>query len=183
MLKEFKEFALKGNMVDLAIGVIIGGAFGKLVESIVADLLMPIIGLLTGGIDFSNLYIQLSGAPAPTLTAAREAGATIAYGNFITLLINFLIIAWVLFMVVKAMNRFKKKEVVPTLLRPRKRFSSRRFAISSPSGKTSDQTPAKRRGFSLFLSVSCQQFIICTDGNITNIRVINGSRCDRSAAQ
>lgn len=111
MLKEFKEFALKGNMVDLAIGVIIGGAFGKLVESIVADLLMPIIGLLTGGIDFSNLYIQLSGTPAPTLVAAREAGATIAYGNFITLLINFLIIAWVLFMVVKAMNRFKKKEV------------------------------------------------------------------------
>jgi len=110
MLKEFKEFALKGNMVDLAIGVIIGGAFGRLVESIVADLMMPIIGLLTGGIDFSNLYFQLSGTPAPTLTAAREAGATIAYGNFITLLINFLIIAWVLFMVVKAMNRFKKKE-------------------------------------------------------------------------
>lgn len=112
MLKEFKEFALKGNMVDLAIGVIIGGAFGKLVESIVADILMPIIGLLTNGTDFSNLYFQLSGAPAPTLAAAREAGATVAYGNFITLLINFLIIAWVLFMVVKAMNRFKKKEVV-----------------------------------------------------------------------
>ncbi|MEP7455747.1 large conductance mechanosensitive channel protein MscL [Phyllobacterium sp. SB3] len=111
MLKEFKEFALKGNMVDLAIGVIIGGAFGKLVESIVADLLMPVIGLLTNGTDFSNLYIQLSGAAAPNLAAAREAGATIAYGNFITLLINFLIIAWVLFMVVKAMNRFKKKEV------------------------------------------------------------------------
>ncbi len=112
MLKEFKEFALKGNMVDLAIGVIIGGAFGKLVESIVADLMMPIIGLLTNGTDFSNLYIQLSGAAAPTLAAARQAGATIAYGNFITLLINFLIIAWVLFLVVKAMNRFKKKEVV-----------------------------------------------------------------------
>jgi large conductance mechanosensitive channel len=110
MLKEFKEFALKGNMVDLAIGVIIGGAFGRLVESIVADIMMPIIGLLTGGIDFSNLYLQLSGAPAPTLATAREAGATIAYGNFITLLINFLIVAWVLFIVVKAMNRFKKKE-------------------------------------------------------------------------
>ncbi|MEK1889564.1 MAG: large conductance mechanosensitive channel protein MscL [Phyllobacterium sp.] len=110
MLKEFKEFALKGNMVDLAIGVIIGGAFGRLVESIVADILMPIIGLVTGGIDFSNLYLQLSGAPQPTLTAAREAGATIAYGNFITLLINFLIVAWVLFLVVKAMNQFKKKE-------------------------------------------------------------------------
>ncbi|MRG56390.1 large conductance mechanosensitive channel protein MscL [Phyllobacterium sp. SYP-B3895] len=110
MLKEFKEFALKGNMVDLAIGVIIGAAFGRLVESIVADIFMPIIGLLTRGTDFTNLYLQLSGDAQPTLAAARQAGATIAYGNFITLLINFLIVAWVLFMVVKAMNRFKKKE-------------------------------------------------------------------------
>lgn len=110
MLKEFKEFALKGNMVDLAIGVIIGGAFGGLVNSVVNDIIMPIIGLITGGIDFSNMYIQLAGAPQSTLAAAREAGATLAYGNFITLLINFLIIAWVLFIVVKAMNTMKKKE-------------------------------------------------------------------------
>lgn len=110
MLKEFKEFALKGNMVDLAIGVIIGGAFGGLVNSVVNDIIMPIIGLITGGIDFSNMYIQLAGAPQNTLAAAREAGATLAYGNFITLLINFLIIAWVLFIVVKAMNTMKKKE-------------------------------------------------------------------------
>ena len=110
MLKEFKEFALKGNMVDLAIGVIIGGAFGGLVNSMVEDILMPIIGLITGGVDFSNLFIQMAGEPAATLAAAKEAGATLAYGNFITLLINFLIIAWVLFMVVKAMNRLKKKE-------------------------------------------------------------------------
>ncbi len=110
MLKEFKEFALKGNMVDLAIGVIIGGVFGGLVNSIVNDIIMPIIGLITGGIDFSNMYFQLAGNPQPTLAAAREAGATIAYGNFITLLINFLIIAWVLFLVVKAMNTLKKKE-------------------------------------------------------------------------
>lgn len=109
MLKEFKEFALRGNMVDLAIGVIIGGAFGGLVNSIVADLLMPIIGLITGGIDFTNLYVQLSGAPvASDLEAARKAGATIAYGNFVTLAINFLIIAFVLFLVVKVMNRMKK---------------------------------------------------------------------------
>ncbi|MEC6999860.1 large conductance mechanosensitive channel protein MscL [Brucella abortus] len=101
MLKEFQEFALKGNMVDLAIGVIIGGAFGGLVNSIVNDIIMPIIGLITGGIDFSNMFIQLAGDPKTTLAAAREAGATIAYGNFITLLINFLIIAWVLFLVVK----------------------------------------------------------------------------------
>jgi large conductance mechanosensitive channel len=109
MLKEFKEFALRGNMVDLAIGVIIGGAFGGLVNSIVADLLMPIIGLITGGIDFTNLYVQLSGSPmAGDLEAARKAGATIAYGNFVTLTINFLIIAFVLFLVVKMMNRMKR---------------------------------------------------------------------------
>lgn len=108
MLKEFREFALRGNMVDLAIGVIIGGAFGGLVNSIVADLLMPVIGLITGGIDFTNLYVQLSGQPVVgDLAAARKAGATIAYGNFVTLAINFLIIAFVLFLVVKVMNRMK----------------------------------------------------------------------------
>jgi len=110
VLKEFREFALKGNMVDLAIGVIIGAAFGGLVQSIVNDLLMPVIGLVTGGIDFSQMYWQLSGPPAATLDQAREAGATIAYGNFVTLAINFLIVAWVLFMVVKAMNRLKRQQ-------------------------------------------------------------------------
>lgn len=108
MLKEFREFALRGNMVDLAIGVIIGGAFGGLVNSIVADLLMPVIGLISGGIDFTNLYVQLSGQPVVgDLAAARKAGATLAYGNFVTLAINFLIIAFVLFLVVKVMNRLK----------------------------------------------------------------------------
>jgi len=111
MLKEFREFALKGNMVDLAIGVIIGAAFGGLVQSIVNDLLMPIVGLVTGGIDFTQMYWQLSGAPAANLDDARKAGATIAYGHFITLAINFLIVAWVLFMVVKAMNRLKRRQV------------------------------------------------------------------------
>lgn len=114
MLKEFREFALRGNMVDLAIGVIIGGAFGGLVNSIVADLLMPVIGLITGGIDFTNLYVQLSGPPVVSdLEAARKAGATIAYGNFVTLAINFLIIAFVLFMVVKVMNRLKTSSEPP----------------------------------------------------------------------
>ena len=110
MLKEFKEFAIKGNMVDLVIGVIIGGAFGALVNSVVADILMPIIGLITGGVNFSQMFIQLAGAPAATLELAKEAGATLAYGNFMTLLINFVIIAFVLFMVVKAMNSMKKAE-------------------------------------------------------------------------
>jgi large conductance mechanosensitive channel len=113
MLKEFREFALKGNMVDLAIGVIIGAAFGGLVQSIVNDLLMPIIGYVTGGIDFSQMYIQLKGAPQPTLAQAKTAGATIAYGNFITLVINFLIVAWVLFLVVKAMNQLKRQTPPP----------------------------------------------------------------------
>ncbi|WP_273754863.1 large conductance mechanosensitive channel protein MscL [Bartonella sp. MM73XJBT.G] len=110
MLKEFKEFALKGNMIDLAIGVIIGGAFGSLVNSVVNDIFMPIIGLVTGGIDFSNMFIQLAGEKQATLSAAKAAGATISYGHFITLLINFLIIAWVLFFFVKAMNKIRRKE-------------------------------------------------------------------------
>ncbi|QEE11619.1 large conductance mechanosensitive channel protein MscL [Bartonella krasnovii] len=110
MLKEFKEFALKGNMIDLAIGVIIGGAFGNLVNSVVNDIFMPIIGLFTGGIDFSNMFIQLAGEKQATLSAAKAAGATISYGHFITLLINFLIIAWVLFFFVKAMNKIRRKE-------------------------------------------------------------------------
>jgi large conductance mechanosensitive channel len=109
MLKEFREFALRGNMVDLAIGVIIGAAFGGLVQSVVNDLLMPLIGLVTGGVDFSQLYLQMRGAAGANLDQARENGATLAYGHFITLLINFLIVAWVLFMVVKAMNRMKRQ--------------------------------------------------------------------------
>ncbi|AQX17953.1 large conductance mechanosensitive channel [Bartonella sp. CDC_skunk] len=110
MLKEFKEFALKGNMIDLAIGVIIGGAFGGLVNSIVNDIFMPVIGLITGGIDFSNMFIQLAGEKQATLNAAKEAGATISYGNFITLLINFLIIAWVLFLFVKGINKIRRQQ-------------------------------------------------------------------------
>jgi large conductance mechanosensitive channel len=113
MLKEFREFALRGNVVDLAIGVIIGAAFNGLVQSIVNDLIMPIIGWVTGGIDFSNMFIQLAGPPQTVLAAAREAGATLAYGNFITLVINFLIVAWVLFMVVKGINRLRRQPVPP----------------------------------------------------------------------
>lgn len=140
MLKDFKEFALKGNMVDLAIGVIIGTAFGGLVNSIVADFITPIIGLLTGGLDFSNMYIQLAGQPQPTLSAAREAGATIAYGHFLTLFINFLIVAGVLFMVVKAMNRLKRKEAaapapVPELSRDQALLTEIRDLLAKQQGK------------------------------------------------
>ena len=111
MLKEFKEFAMKGNMVDLAVAVIIGGAFGGLVNSVVNDIIMPIIARLTGGADFSNKFIQLTDVPvATTLKAAQEAGPTLAYGSFITFLINFILIALVLFMIIKAMNASKKAE-------------------------------------------------------------------------
>lgn len=111
VIKEFKEFALRGNMVDLAIGIVIGAAFTGLVNSVVADILTPIIAALTGGIDFSNLYVQLTGTAVDSdLETARKAGAVIAWGNFVTLVINFIIVAWVLFWVVKLMNRLKRKE-------------------------------------------------------------------------
>jgi large conductance mechanosensitive channel len=110
ILKEFREFALKGNMLDLAIGIVIGAAFTGLVQSIVNDIIMPIVGAITGGIDFSQLYWQLKGDPQPTLAAAKEAGATIAYGNFLTLVVNFVIVAWVLFMIVKGINRLRRKQ-------------------------------------------------------------------------
>lgn len=113
MLKEFKEFAMKGNMLDLAIGVVIGGAFGKIVDSVVTDLVMPIPGML-GGADFSNYFAVLKagkdGATSyQTLAAAKEAGAVVlSWGNFVTAMINFLIVAFTLFLVVKAVNRMRK---------------------------------------------------------------------------
>ncbi|MEL6089177.1 large conductance mechanosensitive channel protein MscL [Bartonella schoenbuchensis] len=110
MLKEFKEFALKGNMINIATGVIIGSTFSGLINSIVNDIFMPIIGFITGGIDFSNMFIQLAGEKKATLSAAKEAGATIAYGNFITLFINFLIITWILFLFVKGLNKMRREK-------------------------------------------------------------------------
>ena len=111
MLQDFKKFALRGNVVDLAIGVIIGAAFGAIVNSLVADVIMPIIGAATGGLDFSNYFIPLSSkVTAATLVEAKKQGAVLAWGNFITLVINFVIIAWVLFMVIRAMGRMMRKE-------------------------------------------------------------------------
>ena len=108
MLKEFKEFALKGNMIDLAVGVIIGGAFNNLVTSLVDNVFMPVITLLTGKIDFSNLFIALDGGSYKTLAEAQKAGAaTLNYGTFISGLINFLIMAFVVFMIVKFMNKLR----------------------------------------------------------------------------
>ena len=110
MLKEFKEFAMKGNVLDMAIGVIMGGAFGKIISSLVSDVLMPPIGLLLGGVDFTGLFINLSGTAQPSLVAAKAAGApTLNYGVFLQTIFDFIIIAFVIFMFVKQMNRFKRE--------------------------------------------------------------------------
>ena len=110
MMQEFKEFALKGNAMDLAVGVIIGGAFGKIVDSLVGDVIMPVISKLFGGLDFSSYYIALAGQAAGLpLAEAKKAGAVLAYGNFITIALNFVILAFVIFMLVKQMNRMKKE--------------------------------------------------------------------------
>ena len=111
MLKEFREFALKGNAVDLAVGVIIGAAFGAIVSSLVGDVIMPIIGSITGGLDFSNYFVRLSPrVTADSLAEAKKQGAVLAWGSFITLVINFIIIAFVLFLVIKLMNRALRSE-------------------------------------------------------------------------
>ncbi|MEE1653976.1 large conductance mechanosensitive channel protein MscL [Brachymonas sp. G13] len=114
MLKEFKEFATKGNVMDLAVGVIIGAAFGKIVDSLVKDIVMPLIGAVIGDIDFSNMYVVLGNIPAGVannLAALQEAGVPVlAYGNFITIVINFLLLAFVIFMMIKQVNRMRKPE-------------------------------------------------------------------------
>ena len=110
MMQEFKEFAVKGNVMDLAVGVIIGGAFGKIVDSVVGDLIMPLVSKIFGGLDFSSYYIALAGQAAGLpLAEAKKAGAVFAYGNFITVALNFIILAFIIFMMVKQMNRLKKE--------------------------------------------------------------------------
>ena len=110
MLNEFKAFIARGNVMDLAVGVIIGGAFGGIVKSLVDDLIMPIVGAIFGGFDFSNYFIPLShNVNAPSLAAARVQGAVFAYGSFLTVLINFLILAWIIFMMVKGVNVLRKQ--------------------------------------------------------------------------
>jgi large conductance mechanosensitive channel len=123
MMKEFREFAVKGNAVDLAVGVIIGAAFGKIVDSIVNDLIMPLIGAAVGKIDFSNLFVVLGSVPAGTprtLDALRKAAVPVfAYGNFITVLLNFLILAFIVFMMVRQINRLKRAQAEPAAAAPK----------------------------------------------------------------
>ena len=111
MLKEFREFAMKGNVVDLAVAVVIGAAFGAIVTSLVNDIIMPIIGVATGGLDFSNYFVRLANkVTADNLADAKKQGAVLAYGNFIQLTVNFLIIAFALFIVIQIVNRLKRRE-------------------------------------------------------------------------
>ena len=114
---EFKEFAVKGNVMDLAVGVIIGAAFGKIVDSVVGDLIMPLVSKVTGGLDFSNYFVPLAGQTAATLAEAKKAGAVFAYGNFITVAINFIILAFIIFLMVKQINKLKK-EAPPVVAAP-----------------------------------------------------------------
>ena len=113
MMQEFREFAVKGNVIDLAVGVIIGGAFGKIVDSVVADLIMPVVGLVFGKLDFSNLFIVLGTLPpgtGTTLDALKKAGVPVfAYGNFLTVAVNFVILAFIIFMMIKQINRLKRE--------------------------------------------------------------------------
>ena len=114
IIQEFKEFAVKGNMIDLAVAVIIGGAFGKIVDSLVKDVVMPIVGLALGGVDFKNLFITLGKGSYATLAEAEKAGAAVLkYGVFLQTLVDFLIIAWIVFIAIKAINRLKREEPAP----------------------------------------------------------------------
>ncbi len=132
-IKEFKEFAMKGNVMDMAVGVIIGGAFGKIVSSLVDDVLMPIIGKLTGGVDFTNLFVTLGDGQYETLAAAKEAGAaTLAYGQFIQNIIDFLIVAFCIFMMIKGMNKLNKKK-------------EEEAAPAAPAGPTQEELLAEIR--------------------------------------
>ena len=110
---EFREFAVKGNVIDLAVGVIIGGAFGKIVDSLVGDIIMPVVSKIFGGLDFSNYFIPLAGQTAATLAEAKKEGAVLAYGSFITVSLNFMILAFVIFLMIKQINRLKRAEPAP----------------------------------------------------------------------
>jgi len=119
MMKEFKQFAMKGNVVDLAVGVIIGAAFAKIVDSLVQDVIMPPIGKLVGGLDFASYYLPLNGQPyGLPLAEAKKAGAVLAYGNFLTILLNFVILAFIIFQMVRVVNRMRRPEEEVVVVAP-----------------------------------------------------------------
>ena len=134
-IKEFKEFAMKGNVMDMAVGVIIGGAFGKIVSSLVSDVLMPLIGKLTGGVSFVDLFVNLGDGEYSTLAAAKEAGAAVlAYGQFIQNIIDFLIVAFCIFLMIKGMNKLNRKKEEPAPAEP-----------EAPKGPTQEELLAEIR--------------------------------------
>lgn len=146
MLKEFKEFAMKGNVVDLAIGVIIGAAFGAIVSSLVGDIIMPVIGAITGGLDFSNHFIPLSkSVTSPVLAEAKKQGAVIGWGSFLTATVNFLIIAFVLFLAVRAINSLKRAEAAPPPAPSRSEalLEEIRDALARQAGAPAPASPAR----------------------------------------
>jgi large conductance mechanosensitive channel len=118
VISEFREFAVKGNVMDLAVGVIIGAAFAKIVDSLVGDIIMPVISRVFGGLDFSNYFVPLAGQTATTLADAKKAGAVLAYGNFLTVTLNFIILAFVIFLMVRQMNRLKRTTPAPAPAAP-----------------------------------------------------------------
>jgi large conductance mechanosensitive channel len=135
MLAEFKKFALRGNVVDLAVGVIIGAAFGAIVSSLVSDIIMPIIGAITGGLDFSNYFLPLSSkVTAASLLEAKKQGAVLAYGSFLTVTLNFIIIAFVLFLVIRALSRLiaKEAEKAPALSKQEQLLTEIRDLLKKP---------------------------------------------------
>jgi large conductance mechanosensitive channel len=135
MLAEFKKFALRGNVVDLAVGVIIGAAFGAIVSSMVSDIIMPIIGAITGGLDFSNYFLPLSSkVTATTILEAKKQGAVLAYGSFLTVTLNFIIIAFVLFLVIRALTRLiaKEAEKAPALSKQEALLTEIRDLLKKP---------------------------------------------------
>ena len=138
MMSEFKEFAVKGNVMDLAVGVIIGGAFGKIVDSVVADLIMPLVGAVFGKLDFSSLFVVLGNVPAGTATnldALKKAGVPVfAYGNFITVAVNFIILAFIIFMMVKQMNRLRKEAPPAPARNPRQPQKMKPGRVGPPPG-------------------------------------------------
>ena len=149
LLKEFKDFAVKGNVVDMAVGVIVGGAFGKIVTSLVNDVIMPLVGVLTGGIDFSNLFLPLDGNTYATLAEAEAAGAAVLkYGSFLSQVLDFLIVSFVIFLFVKKIMTLGRKRMRP-LRKRRKRRSAPTARARSPSmpraARTAPRSSDKRR--------------------------------------
>ena len=138
MMSEFKQFAMKGNVMDLAVGVIIGSAFAKIVDSLVQDIIMPPIGRLIGGLDFANYYLPLNGqAMDLTLVEAKKLGAVIAYGNFLTVLLNFVILAFIIFQMIRMMNKMRAPEPAPTAVEVEEIVLLREIRDSlKPSGRT-----------------------------------------------